>query len=84
VGQRNFATWFHRLKGEDGQASFEYVAALAVLLVVTLALGGLYRVWRQAGRQSGSPVALTFGRAPYSAPTAGEVNAQCLKDVLMH
>jgi hypothetical protein len=72
------------VKGESGQAAVEYVITLFIGLVIVVALGGLYRMYGSGGIRRGSAASKTFGRAPYSAPTNGEVNAQCVKDLLMH
>jgi uncharacterized protein (UPF0333 family) len=72
------------VRGESGQASVEYVFALVIVLVIAGAVGTLHKTYVQGGKRHGSAISKTIGRAPYSAPTAGEVNAQCLKDILMH
>ena len=84
MGQRDLAVGRNCVRSDSGQASVEYVFALFIGLVIALALGGLYRGYSTGGTRRGSAASKTFGRAPYSAPTNGEVGAQCAKDILMH
>ena len=72
------------MRSESGQASVEYLLALFVGLVIVFALGALYQGYRKGGERLGSPTSKTLGRAPYSAPTNGEVSIQWAKDLLMH
>jgi len=71
-------------RSDSGQAQAEYVIALSLVLVATLALAGLVAYFNGSGEEGSRHTEKTFRHAPYTLPYRNGLSGQWLKDILIH
>jgi len=74
----------HDCRSESGQAQAEYVIAVALVLVITLALVGLIVHFNGSDKKGSKHSEKTFKHAPYTIPNSNGLSGQWLKDILIH
>jgi len=73
-----------RLGESSGQAIPEYLIGSFLVVIILVALAGVWHGWHEEAVSRDSMLGKTFTSAPYSISSSMGGDAQGAKDILMH